>query len=119
MSLPIKFHHHETKEELFDTKKLKDFTPTQLIVLIQQLGWELKERGNLSEKEGENSVPKRETVSLEKPRMVIKENTNDSLQNSRPESKIWKLIDKWKKEGLAPRFEICAGMLTVWGVETE
>ena len=37
--------------------------------------------------------------------------------DSKPESKIWKLIDKWKKQGLAPKFEICAGMLKVWGVD--
>ncbi len=36
---------------------------------------------------------------------------------SKPESKIWKLIDKWKKQGLKPQFEIYAKMLTVWGLE--
>ncbi len=39
-------------------------------------------------------------------------------QESRPESKIWGLIDKWKKQGLSPKFEICAKMLKLWDVDT-
>lgn len=39
---------------------------------------------------GGNSVSKEETVSLEKPSMIVKESPVETLQNSKPELKLWR-----------------------------
>lgn len=50
-----------------------------------------------------------------KTRDLVEKPSNDT--ESKPESKLWKLIDKWKKQGLSPKFEICVKMLKLWGIE--
>jgi len=45
--------------------------------------------------------------------------TKNLQSESKPESPIWKHIDRWKRQGLKPTFEISAGMLTLWGVSDE
>lgn len=44
MSLEMRFINLNTKEEIFHTNQLKEFTSEQLCVLVQQIVYELKGR---------------------------------------------------------------------------
>ncbi|KKM50050.1 hypothetical protein LCGC14_1556450 [marine sediment metagenome] len=65
----------EILRKLFKRHEKSNPTTTFYTDLLKNLGSEI-------------SVPKEETVSLEKPSMVVKENPVDSLQNSKPPRKF-------------------------------
>jgi len=79
--------HGRIYEEIKNMKKkLKDGSKEHSIhddPIIKKAQEKFQE---ILESSGENSVPNRETVYLEKPRMDVKENPDDSLQNSKPET---------------------------------